>query len=132
MHWLYLFSSSVSVAHQCPFALRDCGDVLAVALMAAKPFALRDCGDVLAVALRVAKVLFAAFEVLLVAVLEAEAAVVNPIVQRRWCQRRSLAAERPLSSPLRHVQVAELVGAPYGAMMPPTNYFASCISRPCL
>ena len=84
LHGLYLTPSTL-VAHQCPFAVRHCGDVLAVKLM-------------------VAKVLCAAIEVL-----EAESEVVHPIVQRRWCQRRRLAAERSLSSPLRHVQVAELV-----------------------
>ena len=109
------------VAHQCPFAVRHCGDVLAVKLM-------------------VAKVLCAAIEVL-----EAESEVVNPIVvpaaeaeseggggERRWCQRRRLAAECSHSSPFRQGQVAQLVGVPYGAMMPPTRYFSSCILGPSL
>ena len=101
-------TASTLVAHQCPFAVRHCGDVLAVELM-------------------VAKVLCAAFEVL-----EAEAEVVNPIVQRRRCQRRSLAAESSDSSPLRQGQLAQLVAVPYGALMPPTRHFASCILGPSL
>ena len=58
--------------------------------------------------------------------------MVHPIVQRRRCQRRRLAAERSHSSPLRQGQVAQLVGVPYGAMMPPTRYFSSCMLGPSL
>ena len=80
-------TASTMFAHQCPFAVRHCGDVLAVQLL-------------------VAKVLCAAIEVL-----EAKSEVVNPIVQRRWCQRRRLAAERSHSAPLRQA-VAQLVAVP--------------------
>ena len=84
----------------------------------------------------VAKVLCAALDVL-----EADpdnpSGVAYPSEMSDWCP--TVGADRPYAtataaatSPLRQAQVAQLVGVPYGAMMPPTSYFSSWIFGPSL